>query len=100
MDAELLLAHVLDVHRARLITLADAPSGEGAVPFEVGVDGYGLTEVPTSGLPGEPTSVAAVPNREPLVSAADTIWELIGGTWVTLVRGQEPLPGTEPFFPL
>lgn len=84
----------------RLIALAAAPSGEGAVPFEVGVDGYGLTEVPVAGLPSEPTSVAAVPTREPLVSAAGAIWELIGGTWVTLVRGQEPLPGTEPFFPL
>lgn len=84
----------------RLIALADAPSGNGAVPFEVQVDGYGLTEVATSGLPSEPTSVAAVPNREPLVSAGGTIWELIGGTWVTLVRGQEPLPGTEPFYPL
>ena len=84
----------------RLIVLADAPSGEGAAPFEVGVDGYGLTDVPVSRLPGPPTSVAAAPSREPLVSAAGTIWELIGGTWVTLVRGQEPLPGTEPFFPL
>ena len=85
---------------ARLIALTDVSSGEGAVPVEVGVDGYGLTEVATSGLPSEPTSVAAVPNRAPLVSADGTIWELIGGTWVTLVRGQEPLPGTEPFYPL
>ena len=97
------LTGVIDVawrDSGRLIALADAPSGEGAVPFEVDLDGYGLTEVPTSGLPSEPASVAAVPNRDPLVSAGGTIWELIGGTWVTLVRGQEPLSGTEPFFPL
>jgi hypothetical protein len=85
----------------RLIVLADAPSGEGTAPVEVDVDGYGLTEVPTSGLfDREPTSVAAAPGRQPLVSADGTMWELIGGTWFTLVRGQEPLPGTEPFYPL
>jgi hypothetical protein len=83
----------------RMITLAQAPSGEGVVPYEVGVDGYGLVEVPY-GLPSEPTSVAAVPNRAPLVSAGGFVWELIGGSWVTLVRGQEPLPGSEPFYPL
>jgi hypothetical protein len=99
------LSEVIDVawrDSGRLIVLADAPSGEDTVPYEVGVDGYGLTQVPTSGLPpeGEPTSVAAVPDRQPLVSADGAIWELIGGTWITLVRGREPLPGSEPFFPL
>jgi hypothetical protein len=96
------LSEVTDVawrDSGRLIVLAQAPSGEGVVPYEVGVDGYGLVEVPY-GLPSEPTSVAAVPNREPLVSAGGEMWELIGGSWVTLVRGQEPLPGSEPFFPL
>jgi hypothetical protein len=41
-----------------------------------------------------------VPGRQPLVSAGGTVWEQLGGTWVTLIRGQEPLPGTAPFFPL
>ena len=47
-----------------------------------------------------PTAAGPWDGLEVLVSAGGTMWELIGGTWVTLVRGQEPLPGTEPFFPL
>ena len=37
---------------------------------------------------------------QPLVDAGGTIWQLAGGTWVTLVRGREPLPGAAPFYPL
>jgi hypothetical protein len=44
--------------------------------------------------------VAAAPSRQPLVSAGGTIWAFSGGTWLTLIRGAEPLPGTEPFYPL
>jgi hypothetical protein len=90
---------------ATLVVLAE-DSEETVVPYEVGVDGWGLTEVSTSGLPDEPTTVAAAPNREPLVSATDettegqTIWRLAGTEWVTLVRGQAPVRGTEPFYPL
>jgi hypothetical protein len=69
-------------------------------PYVVGVDGWGVDDVSVSGLPSEPTSIAAAPSRQPLVSAGQTIWELVGGTWVTLQRGALPLPGTEPFFPL
>ncbi len=83
-----------------LMVLAADPSDDAVVPYEVGVDGWGLSQVATSGLPGEPITVAAAPNRAPLVSAAETIWQLVGGTWVTLVRGREPLLGTEPFYPL
>ena len=43
------------------------------------------------------------PSRRPRPGAAGrpagTIWQLNGGTWVTLVRGAEPLPGTAPFYP-
>ena len=86
---------------ATLLVLAD-DSEEAVVPWEVGVDGWGLAEVSTSGLPdGTATTVGAAPNREPLVSAADgTIWRLVGSQWVTLVPNQAPVPGTEPFYPL
>jgi hypothetical protein len=91
-----------------LILLADNPPGDAVIPYEVGVDGWGLTAVETSGLPAEaePTTIAAAPNQEPLVSAggpdgpAPTIWRLIGVSWVTLVLGAPPQPGTEPFYPL
>jgi hypothetical protein len=83
-----------------LLVLAGDAGDDRIVPYEVGVDGWGLADVSTSGLPSQPTSIAAAPTRQPLASAGDTIWQLIGGTWVTLVRGQEPLPGTAPFYPL
>ncbi len=96
------LSRVTDVawrDSANLLVLAGDP-GEGVVPYSVAVDGWGLTEVPTAGLPSQPQSIAAAPGRQPLVNAGGTIWQLTGGTWVTLVRGQEPLPGTAPFYPL
>jgi hypothetical protein len=70
------------------------------VPYRVGIDGFGLDSVAITGLPGQPTAIAAVPSRQPLVSAGGTVWEQLGGTWVTLIRGKEPLPGSAPFFPL
>ena len=66
----------------------------------MGVDGWGLVQVPTAGLPSQPRTIAAAPTRQPLVDAGGTIWQLAGGTWVTLVRGREPLPGAAPFYPL
>ena len=83
-----------------LLVLAGDASEDRTVPYEVGVDGWGLTSVPTSGLPSQPASIGAAPTRQPLVSAGGTIWRLAGGTWITLVRGEEPLPGQEPFYPL
>jgi hypothetical protein len=73
---------------------------EGVVPYVVGVDGWGLTEVPTSGLPSPPTALAAAPGQLPLVSAGGSVWQLSGGTWVTLIRGQQPVPGDQPFYPV
>ncbi|MGY1832328.1 LpqB family beta-propeller domain-containing protein [Geodermatophilus sp. SYSU D01180] len=81
-----------------LMVLADGE--EGVVPYVVGVDGWGLATVPTAGLPSAPTALAAAPGQLPLVSAGGTMWLLVGGTWVTLLRGQEPVPGTEPFYPV
>ena len=78
----------------------DDAAEDRIVPYLVGVDGWGLAEVPTSGLPAQPESIGAAPARLPLVSAAGTIWQLASGTWITLVRGAEPLPGTQPFYPL
>ena len=97
------LSQVTDVawrDSGTLLVLAGDARQDRSTPYSVGVDGYGLTEVPTSGLPSRPTSIGAAPARLPLVSAGGTIWQLAGGTWVTLVRGAEPLPGTAPFYPL
>jgi hypothetical protein len=97
------LAQVADVAwrgSGSLIVLAGDAGENRIVPYTVGVDGGALDQVPTAGLPSQPTAVAAAPGRQPLVSAGGTIWEFSGGTWVTLIRGQEPLPGTEPFYPL
>jgi hypothetical protein len=97
------LAQVVDVawrDGATLLVLAGAAGEQRTVPYSVGVDGWGLTAVPTAGLPSQPTSIAAAPGRPPLVSAGGWIWQLAGGTWSTLLRGQEPLPGAEPFYPL
>ncbi|GAB3199677.1 MtrAB system accessory lipoprotein LpqB [Geodermatophilus arenarius] len=81
-----------------LMVLADGE--EGVVPYVVGVDGWGLATVPTAGLPSAPTALATAPGQLPLVSAGGTMWLLVGGTWVTLLRGQQPVPGTEPFYPV
>ncbi|SDC05190.1 Sporulation and spore germination [Geodermatophilus telluris] len=83
----------------RLMVLA-GDGEEGAVPYVVGVDGWGLTEVATSGLPSPPTAVAAAPGQLPLVSAGGWVWQLSGGTWVTLIRGAQPVPGLDPFYPV
>jgi len=85
---------------ATLLVLAGDASQQRMVPYRIGIDGFGLDTVGTSGLPGQPTAIAAVPGRQPLVSAGGTIWQQSGGTWVTLIRGQEPLRGTAPFYPL
>ena len=97
------LSRVSDVawrDSATLMVLAGDAAQDRIVPYTVGVDGWGLTSVTTAGLPSRPTSIAAASTRQPLVSAGRTIWQFSGGTWVTLVRGEEPLPGTQPFFPL
>jgi hypothetical protein len=97
------LSQVLDVawrDSGRLLVLAGDEGEDRVVPYEVDVDGWGLAAVRISGLPSQPTSIGAAPTRQPLVSAGGTIWQQVGGTWVTLLRGQEPLPGTEPFYPL
>jgi hypothetical protein len=83
-----------------LMLLAGDPSTRRTVPYTVGVDGWDLTRSAISGLPGQPTSLAAAPGRQPLVSADGTMWQLAGGTWVTLVRGAEPRPGAAPFYPM
>ena len=85
-----------------LLVLAGDAAQHRIVPYSLGVDGGGLTSVGTAGLPSQPVSNAAAPGRPPLVSAGGWIWQIgvAGGTWSTLVRGQEPLTGTEPFYPL
>jgi hypothetical protein len=82
-----------------LLVLAAAGASDRVVPYTLGVDGWGLAAVSTSGLPGPPTSVAGAPGRVALVAAGGTLWQLVGGTWTTLIRGAEPLAGTAPFYP-
>jgi hypothetical protein len=97
------IRQVVDVawrNAGSLLLLAGDPSTGRTVPYQVGVDGWGLTEMTTSGLPAQPTAVAAAPGRQPLVSAGGTLWQLPGGNWVTLVRGAEPLRGGAPFYPM
>jgi hypothetical protein len=97
------LSQVVDVtwrDSGTLLVLAGNAAEDRIVPYSVGVDGWGVTAVPTAGLPSQPESIGAASNREPLVDAGGTIWQLAGGTWVTLVRGAEPLPGRAPFYPL
>jgi Lipoprotein LpqB beta-propeller domain len=97
------LSQVADVtwrDEGSLLVLAGDAGEDRIVPYTVGVDGWGLDDVPTAGLPSQPTSVAGAPSRQPLVSAGGSIWRFSAGTWTTLVRGAEPLPGSEPFYPL
>jgi hypothetical protein len=97
------LSQVVDVawrDSGNVVVLASDQRQDRVDPYTVGVDGWALSTLPSAGLPSQPESIAAAPTRQPLVDAGGTIWELAGGTWVTLVRGAEPLPGTAPFYPL
>ena len=94
------LSQVVDVTWRDSGSLLVLAGEDRTTPYAVDVDGWGLASVPTAGLPSAPRSIAAAPTRQPLVDAGGTIWQVSGGTWVTLVRGQEPLPGTAPFYPL
>ncbi|MGY1824830.1 MULTISPECIES: LpqB family beta-propeller domain-containing protein [unclassified Blastococcus] len=96
------LSGVIDVgwrDSGSLMVLAGDAGEDRIVPYTVGVDGWGLAPVSTSGLPSQPTALAVAPSRQPLVSAGGTVWQLSGGRWVTLVPGAEPLRGTAPFYP-
>jgi len=97
------LSQVVDVawrDSRTLLVLAGNAAADRIVPYSVGVDGWNVTAVPTAGLPGQAEAIGAAPTMQPLVETRGTIWQLAGGTWVTLVRGAEPLPGTAPFYPL
>jgi hypothetical protein len=97
------LSQVVDVawrDSGNVVVLASDQRQDRVDPYSVGVDGWALANLPSAGLPSQPESIAAAPTRQPLVDAGGTIWQLAGGTWVTLVRGAEPLPGTAPFYPL
>jgi hypothetical protein len=97
------LTQVVDVawrDSEELYVLAGGAGADRIGPYLVGVDGWGLDDVSVAGLPSDPTSIAAAPTRAPLVVANRTLWQLAGGTWVTLEPGAEPRPGSEPFYPL
>jgi Lipoprotein LpqB beta-propeller domain/Sporulation and spore germination len=99
------LSGVVDVawqDSGHLVVLAEDDSDDRVVPWEVGIDGWGLQELPVSGLPDEPTAIAMAPTKRMLVSVREerTIWQLSGGTWQTIVAGEPPLNGVQPFYPL
>ncbi len=97
------LSQVVDVAwrtASSLVVLAGARDEDGTGPYTVGVDGWGLDALSSAGLPAQPTAVAAAPSRPVLVVAGGTLWQLVAGTWSTLVRGQGPVPGGSPFYPL
>ena len=98
------LAQVVDVawrDSEEMMVLAGGAGDDRTSPYLLGVDGWGLDDVPVSGLPEDPTSIAAAPTRAPLVVAQGAIWQLVGGnTWVTIEPGSEPRRGSEPFYPL
>ena len=85
-----------------LLVLAGDAGEDRIVPYAVGVDGWGLVErAHRRACPSQPTDDRCGAHAGSRWSiAGGTIWQLAGGTWVTLVRGQEPLPGTAPFYPL
>lgn len=83
-----------------LMVLAGDAAQDRTAPYTVSVDGFGLENVAITGLPSQPTSIGAAPGRPPLVIALGTVWLQSGGTWGTLLRGQEPVPGSAPFYPL
>jgi hypothetical protein len=85
---------------ASLLVLAGDGSQDRTVPYTVSVDGFGLEDIATSGLPSQPTAIGAAPGQPTLVIAHGTVWQQSGGTWATLLRGQEPVPGSAPFYPL
>lgn len=97
------LSQVVDVAwrtASSLVVLAGARDEDGTGPYAVGVDGWGLDALSSAGLPAQPTAVAAAPSRPVLVVAGGTLWQLVAGTWSTLVRGQGPVAGGSPFYPL
>ena len=96
------LTSVLDVawrSPGELWILAGQPDQQQL--YSVGVDGWDLSTVGRAGLPARPTSLAAAPGRPPLVVAGESIWQWseAGERWVTLLRGQEPVRGSSPFYP-
>ena len=95
------LSPVVDVawrSNGELWVLAGDPGEEA--PYSLGVDGWGLAQLSSAGLPDQPTSLGAAPGREPLVVADGRLWQWARGSWVTLVPEREPLAGTAPFYPL
>ncbi|MFC7573687.1 LpqB family beta-propeller domain-containing protein [Klenkia terrae] len=67
------LSQVVDVAwraASELVVLAGAQDEDGTAPYSVGVDGWDLTTLSRSGLPAQPTAVAAAPSRTPWWSPA------------------------------
>jgi hypothetical protein len=82
----------------RLLMVARAPNDETRV-WQVMSDGSALGRLSNLGLPGPPTSIAAVSQQSPLVSASDSIWiqSDSSGSW-TSFPGNSPTPGVNPTY--
>jgi hypothetical protein len=95
------LSSVIDVawrSAGELWVLAGEP-GEQQL-YSVFADGWDFSTEGRAGLPARPTALAAAPGRPPLVVAGESLWQWSGQRWVTLLRGQEPVRGSAPFYPL
>jgi len=81
----------------RLLLIAAAPGAQPQVS-EMLCDGSDLTPQTAAGLPGVPTSIAAAPQQDPLVSANGQILALNGSTWTPVGAGSSAVVGTNPAY--
>ena len=72
-----------------LATVADATGGRELLAVDV--DGYATRTIPTTGLAGQPTDVAAAAGRPILVVADGAVWRSEPtGSWTRLGTGDQP----------
>jgi hypothetical protein len=65
-------------------------SGARRVVVETGVDGYRPHIVASTGLPVDPTQVAAAPGQPLLVAAGGGIWTITNRQWQRVSTGNDP----------
>ncbi|HEX8094309.1 hypothetical protein [Jatrophihabitans sp.] len=94
--ARLVVSDVAWADATKLLMVARAPNDETRV-WQVMSDGSALDSLTNIGLPGAPTSIAAVSQQLPLVSASDSIWTLREPSWVSF-PGNTPTQGTNPVY--
>ena len=72
--------------------------GGSAGVSEVLSDGSQLATETAPGLPASPTSIAAAPRENPIVSANGVIVELSHGAWVNIKNSKDAQAGTNPVY--